>query len=455
MSALAARDRVRARLAQRLAEARARTDRLFDALDEASLYERPIAERHRLVFYLGHLEAFDANLVRGHDPLLGRTGPGFDRLFAFGIDPPPGRLPADPPEAWPALAEVRRYVATARDRIDSWVASVDPGCSGPWAHGSEHCDPACLLGVAIEHRLMHAETLAYMLHRLPPGRLRLPPDAADEAAAGEAAAPAHEPLPVPAGAVQVGRRRDDAAAFGWDNEYAQQYIELPAFEIDRCMVANGQLLRFVEAGGYADPEWWTADDWDWIRSEGIAYPPFWRRDGRSWRWRAMGREIALPLRWPAYVSQAEAAAYARWAGRALPSEAQWLRAAVGTAMRPDLRLGEAYAEAAGPVAGNFDFRRWDPEPVDAPGPCSDFGVAGLYGNGWEWTASTFGPAPGFESFAPYRGYSQDFFDAAHVVLKGGSPQTAACMMRPSFRNWFRPRYRHVYAGFRCVSAPAR
>lgn len=124
-------------------------------------------------------------------------------------------------------------------------------------------------------------------------------------------------------------------------------------------------------------------------------------------------------------------------------------------MQPDLKLGDSYAETAGPRAGNFDFRRWDPQPVDAPGPCSSFGVAGLYGNGWEWTASVFAPAPGFEPFAPYRGYSQDFFDGAHVVLKGGSPQTAACMMRPSFRNWFRPRSRHVYAGFRCVGAAAR
>ncbi|MCW5639269.1 MAG: SUMF1/EgtB/PvdO family nonheme iron enzyme, partial [Rubrivivax sp.] len=135
--------------------------------------------------------------------------------------------------------------------------------------------------------------------------------------------------------------------------------------------------------------------------------------------------------------------------------AQWLRAAAGTPMQPDLKLGDSYAETAGPRAGNFDFRRWDPQPVGAPGPRSGFGVAGLYGSGWEWTASVFATALGFEPFAPYRGYSQDFFDSTHVLLEGGSPQTAACMMRPSFRNWFRPRRRHVHADFRCVGAAAR
>jgi formylglycine-generating enzyme required for sulfatase activity len=152
----------------------------------------------------------------------------------------------------------------------------------------------------------------------------------------------------------------------------------------------------------------------------------------------MFAEIPLPSDWPVYVSHAEAKAYARWAGKKLPTEAQWQRAATG---------------APHVAEGNFDFRRWDPSPVQAHADNrSEFGVEGQFGNGWEWTATEFAPLEGFEPFAFYLGYSANFFDGKHFVLKGGSPRTAACMLRPSFRNWFQGHYQYAYAGFRCVRA---
>jgi iron(II)-dependent oxidoreductase len=164
-------------------------------------------------------------------------------------------------------------------------------------------------------------------------------------------------------------------------------------------------------------------------------------------------EVALD--WPVYVSQAEASAYARWAGKSLPTEAEWQRAAYGSVD------GNARAYPWGnetPSAefnkrfGNFDFRCWDPVPVNAfPEGQSAFGIHDMLGNGWEWTSTVFGPFPGFEPFPFYRGYSADFFDGKHFVMKGGSARTAACMLRPTFRNWFQAHYQYVYAGFRCVS----
>src|SRR6185503_7841958 len=140
---LVARDKV---LLDRLDQARARTDQLFDIVRPDSLYDRPIAERHRIVFYIGHLEAFDWNLLRRLSNLK-PFDPGLDQLFAFGIDPVDGGLPSDQPSDWPALTQVRRYALRVREGLDAMLQDA----------------PEILLNTAIEHRLMHAETRAYML----------------------------------------------------------------------------------------------------------------------------------------------------------------------------------------------------------------------------------------------------------------------------------------------------
>jgi ergothioneine biosynthesis protein EgtB len=421
-------------LLERLAEARRVTDELFDVVKPEHLYDRPIAERHRIVFYIGHLEAFDRNLLDQRLFHLPSPNPAYDELFAFGIDPVDGGLPTDQPADWPSLDEVRAYRDAVRAEID---AHFDPikVAAAPVRAGES---PAQLLEVAIEHRLMHAETLAYMLHQLPVDRKIAPSDARSERASDRV--PTHGTVRVPAGSVTLGLTRE-SGRFGWDNEFGEERIDVPAFEIDRFMVTNGEYLRFIDAGGYWNRDYWDAADWAWKEEQRIAHPAFWipGADAQdTWKLRTMFDEIALPPDWPVYVSHAEAKAYARWSGKALPTEAQWQRAALGT---PHV------------TEGNFDFRRWDPSPVQAhPENRSEFGVEGQFGNGWEWTSTEFGPLQGFEPFPFYLGYSANFFDGKHFVMKGGSPRTAACMLRPSFRNWFQAHYQYVYAGFRLVSS---
>ena len=377
-------------LAARLDAARAQTDLLFDSLDPKALYQRPVVDRHRLIFYLGHLEAFDWNLVcRGAlaEPSFHES---FDKLFAFGIDPEPNGAPADQPSDWPSEKEVRGYGARTRQAFDDGLARV----------------PEQILQVAIEHRLMHAETLAYLFHGLPYEVKRGP---APVVSAG--AAPENPAVEIPAGTAVLGRPRGDG--FGWDNEFDQHSVEVPAFQISRYKISNGEYLEC-------------------IRETGAPAPHFWQDRDRHWFLRGMFGEIPLPLDWPVSVTQSEAAAYATWRGGSLPTEVQFHRA----------------AEDAAPVNANFE--RWDPVPVNSSDGRSRHGVAQLVGNGWEWTSTVFGPFPGFEPFPFYPGYSANFFDGNHFVMKGGSPRTAASMLRPSFRNWFRPDYRYVYAGFRIV-----
>jgi formylglycine-generating enzyme required for sulfatase activity len=160
----------------------------------------------------------------------------------------------------------------------------------------------------------------------------------------------------------------------------------------------------------------------------------------------------LPPTWPVYVSHAEASAYARWSGRRLPTEAELHRAAYATPTGGE-RMFPWGDTPPDPKRGNFGFERWDPVPVGSfPAGDSAFGVADLLGNGWEWTSTPFAPFEGFERFEFYPGYSADFFDGRHFVMKGGSPRTAACMLRRSFRNWFQPHYPNIYATFRSVES---
>ena len=196
-------------LLQRLAEARLQTDSLFDVVRPDSLYERPIPERHRIIFYVGHLESFDWNLFRDRLFQAKSFHPEFDRLFAFGIDPVGGGLPTDQASDWPSVAVVRNYVSRVREIVDEELSRIDIADSLDAENSA-----GLLLNVAIEHRLMHAETLAYMLHQLPVDR-KIKPSYSPAPKAGPAEA---KMIEVPGGEVTLGLNRSDGT-FGWDNEF--------------------------------------------------------------------------------------------------------------------------------------------------------------------------------------------------------------------------------------------
>ncbi|MEP7027048.1 MAG: SUMF1/EgtB/PvdO family nonheme iron enzyme [Candidatus Eisenbacteria bacterium] len=437
---------IRSELAHRLAEARARTDRFFGLIAESALYERAIPERHRLVFYLGHLEAFDWNLVGRQVTGLPSFHPEFDRLFAFGIDPVDGALPSDVPADWPALALVRGYRDEIRARVDDCLAQADPAADDrPYQ-------------IAIEHRLMHAETLAYMLPHLPiecfVPAARVRPEQQPgplEPGYGRTGGPgAVRRIGIPAGRATLGMPRE-GAGFGWDNELGEHVVNVPAFRMDARNVTNREFLAFVRAGGYDDPHIWSPEDLAWKNAHGVTHPVMWRKRADGWWQRATFVELPLPLDWPVQVSLAEARAFARWKGRRLPTEAELQRATYGARTGGERRYawGDAPPEAA--QHGNFDFERWDPAPVGGyPEGDSAFGVADLAGNGWEWTTTPFAGLPGFVRDELYPGYSEPFFDGKHYVIHGASAQTDRVFLRRSFRNWFQPHYPYVFAAFRCV-----
>jgi formylglycine-generating enzyme required for sulfatase activity len=400
-------------LVQMLSQARAATDALFGMVRPGAFHERPVPERHRMIFYFGHLEAFDWNLV-SQAAGVPSFHPEFDQLFAFGIDPEPGQLPQNKRSDWPDRAEVQRYNLRVRQAIDDLSNQV-----------SEQ-----MLSVAIEHRLMHAETLAYLLHHLSTTQKDIPP----VAPLPPGSTPVRTAVEIPGGTVTLGQRHarpNSQYPFGWDNEFDAHEVSVSAFAMSKYKVTNGEYLEFVRAG---------------------AKPPlFWTWHQGQWHWRAMSGEVLLPLDWPVYVTHEEASAFAAWTGKRLPTEAEFHRAAYGMPGGEEERTYPWGDDLPDTRRGNFNGNRWDPIPVTAtPLGDSAFGISQLVGNGWEWTSTVFHPFPGFQPLSFYPGYSARFFDGNHYVLKGASSRTDNGLLRRSFRNWFRPNYPYVYAGFRCV-----
>jgi len=431
---------IRADLLERYSRNRARSAAIFALLSNDAYYSQPIALRHPIVFYEGHLPGFSFNaLVK---KALGRSSvdPTLETLFARGIDPhesSAGRLSAP---QWPSRDAVRAFAKQADDQVLDVLANAELDVPGhPLLDRKE------AVFAILEHEEMHQETLLYMWHRLPFDQKIAP---AGYRARTAGTTPRQEWIEVPAGAATLGVARE-AIPFGWDNESPERRVAVEPFSIDRHDVTNDRFMDFVDAGGYRDPQWWSADDWSWIQSEHREHPLFWERHDGEWFWRGMFALIPLPPSWPVYVSLAEAAAFARWQGTRLPTEAEFQRAAYGSPSGE--RLHPWGNDEPGPNHGVFDFASWDPEPAGShPDGTSAWGVEDLVGNGWEWTATAFAPFPGFRVLASYPEYSADFFDGEHFVMKGASPATARELLRPTFRNWFRARYPYVYATFRCV-----
>lgn len=399
----------------------ARSDRLFGMLSTEALLDRPIGLRHPFLFYMGHLPAFLWNQVSG---VLGlpSEAPALDALFERGIDP----LSAECAEAasisaWPDLAEVLAY----RDRIRRWTLDEGFALLAAGDQGDPLVENLRVLHLALEHEVMHHETLLYMFAEQPrKSRGDLP-----RAVVGGAVESAR-PVEVPAGTARIGAEFD-AIPFGWDNEFPVLETEVDAFVIDSLPVTVGEWAEFVADGGPV-PHNWVEDDGFAVRSMFEQLP------------------IGAVSGWPVQVSQAQATAYADWRGGRLATEAQLHRAAYGA---PDGGRREyPWGNAAPTGRGVVDFASWSPQPVGRfPSGASAWGVQELVGNGWEWTGTVFGPLPGFSAWArTYPGYSADFFDEQHFVVFGGSWATDRRLLRRSFRNWYQGHYPYVFSSFRLV-----
>jgi iron(II)-dependent oxidoreductase len=415
--ALSSRDLV-SELTGALTASRARTLEVVAPFDDAVLRRQHDPLMSPLVWDLAHVANYeDLWLVRalGADA----TTTGLDDLYdAF---KQPRRDRAGLPVLGPT--EALAYGDAVRARALDLLAAADLDPQGP--------EPLLREGfvhqMVVQHEHQHVETLLAAVQLLPEGEghLRTAPPAPRSAVLVEG-----EVL-VPAGEFAMGTDHP----WAYDNERPRHVRSLPAFRIDAGPVTNGAYAEFIDDGGYREPRWWGEAGWSWKQEAGLEAPQFWRRqDGRWWRYRFGALEPVPPDEPVQHVCWHEADAFARWAGKRLPTEAEWERAAIGATT--------AQANVGGTFLG--------PAPVGAyPAGVSEVGCHQMLGDVWEWTSSDFGPHPGFVAF-PYDEYSAVFHGDGYKVLRGGSWATHPSACRTTFRNWDLPIRRQIFAGFRCA-----
>jgi gamma-glutamyl hercynylcysteine S-oxide synthase len=428
-------ERLRERVAAELTRTRARSE-LLTAVDEDDLVRQHSPLMSPLVWDLAHVgnqeELWLVRDVGGREPVRADIDHLYDAFRNARRNRP--ALPLLGP------ADTRGYVGTVRQKVLDVLAGTS------FDGGRRLTDDAFAFGMIVQHEQQHDETMLAthqlrigdpVLHAPPPPRV--PADAA--------MLPAE--VVIPAGPFTMGTSTEPWAL---DNERPAHAVHVDAFAIDTVPVSNGAFLEFIEAGGYHEPRWWTEDGWRHRVREDLSAPQDWRRDpgGRWWRTRFGVVEPVPPQEPVCHVCHHEAEAYARWAGRRLPTEAEWEKAA-----RFDPATGRSRRYPWGdedptPERANLGQRHLQPAPVGSyPAGASPLGVRQLIGDVWEWTSSDFAGYPGFTAF-PYREYSQVFFGRDYKVLRGGSFGTDAAACRGTFRNWDYPIRRQIFAGFRCA-----
>jgi iron(II)-dependent oxidoreductase len=425
---------LKARLAAELTDSRARSLALLAPLDEPDLLRQINPLMSPLVWDLAHIGNYEELWLLRATMGAAELRPGLDRLYDAFEHPRATRptLPILRP------AEARGYLVDVRSRVLDALEASD-------LDGAELTRDGFVFGMVVQHEHMHDETMLATLQLRGESRT-LPIDA--PLPVGRPVS-RHEDVLVPGGWHTKGTSTDPYAL---DNERPAHQVHTGSFRLDRFPVRNRDYLEFVEAGGYEQPQHWDPRGWEHVQTSGRRRPMTWAAEGTLTRF---GEVQPIDPDEPVqHVCFWEADAYARWAGRRLPTEQEWEKACGWDPVAERLRRypwgdGEPTTELAN--LGGLSAR---PAQVGAyPAGASAYGVEQLVGDVWEWTSSGFDAWPGFRSF-PYREYSEVFFGGDFRCLRGGSWATHPTAVRTTFRNWDVPIRRQIFSGFRtAVDAP--
>ncbi len=421
------------RAAELLAEARERTLLLIGPLSEQELRSQHNRLMSPILWDLGHIAHFEELwlLHNLEGPIEFGEMPGMFNPFE---NPRAlrGALPL------PSIQHTLQEMAQARRRV------LDRLAKGELDGESPLLQEGYVFRMVAQHEYQHNETILQALQLKEDAPYRAP----------RAIAPP-EPQSSPSGMVrfpggEVPIGTDDRSA-AYDNERPQHTVALQPFLIDVAPVTSGEYVEFIQAGGYHERRYWSEAGWRWLQEAEASAPQFWEEREGIWHVRRMDRALPLDPRTPVcHVCYHEADAYARWAGKRLPTEFEWEAAASWDPEAGAKRLYPWGDEPPTPLHANLDQLAFEAAPVGAyPRNLSPIGCYGMIGDVWEWTSTDFHGYPGYETF-PYPEYSEAFFGSEYKVLRGGSWATRPGAIRNTFRNWDYPIRRQIFSGFRCV-----
>lgn len=403
-------------------QCRRNTLALFEDMDEATFRCQVHPDFSPVGWHLGHIAYTESLWLLERSAGNACLFPQYRKFFAA------DGLPKSQRVQLPNLEEIYYYLDTVRKQVLDYLEVAD----------LQQQERLCRF--LLQHESQHCETIAFLLE--------LAKSQESKVNSQKLFSPSSPPLPpplikIPAGEFEIGSNSIDAL----DNERPAHKVYLDTYYIDRYPVTCGQYRAFIEAGGYENPGFWSKAGWEWLQIVQVGKPLYWH-------------DILSAENHPVCgVSWYEAEAYCRFVGKRLPTEAEWEKAVSWDADMNRRRIYPWGDEEPTPQHCNcVDVTSpqknrliINTTPVDAyPQGQSAYGLYDTLGNVWEWTASWFDGYDNFEMY-PYIGYSQVYFDQQHRVLKGGSWATNPFALRSSFRNWYYPSVRQIFAGFRCVS----
>jgi gamma-glutamyl hercynylcysteine S-oxide synthase len=424
-------------IAQQLEEARTRTLLLLAPLSDADLRQQHDPLMSPLLWDLGHIAHFEELwLTRNLDgPIEFVEMPGLYNPFEHPRKER-GSL------ALPGLEHCIQVMDDIRVRVLDHLAEAD------LEGANQLVRDGYVYRMVLQHEYQHNETMLQTL-QLKQGSPYVPTVRRQTPETPVRGRPqAASMVRFPGGEIDIGT--DDRSA-AYDNERPRHRVSVVPFWIDVDPVTNGEFVDFIAVGGYSTQAFWSEAGWAWRQESGAHAPKYWEWQDGSWVSRSMNRIGPVAANHPVcHVCYYEAEAFARYAGKRLPTEAEWEAAA---SWDPASGAARSYPWGEDPPTSekaNLDQLSFSTAPVGSyESNISPIGCRGMIGDVWEWTSSDFGPYPGFESF-PYPEYSEAFFGSDYKVLRGGSWATRPGAIRNTFRNWDFPIRRQIFSGFRCA-----
>ena len=430
-------------LAEWVLDARERSFELIADLNDEQLMGPRLPTVNPLIWEIGHAAWFQEKWVLRH--VCGEKAIRADGDSLFDSIAIAHETRWDLP--LPSHEETLAYARQARDRVVEKLQQGEP---------SEELVYFVLY--AVFHEDMHTEAFTYTRQTLgyPQPRLSIVPTPAKAGAPPEGVTGGNSSagdVEIPGGEFLLGATPEEPFVF--DNEKWGHLVDVKPFAMARTAVSQAEFRAFVDDGGYRRKELWSEPGWQWRETAGAEQPVYWRQDpGGNWQRRDFDQWVQLePHRPVIHANWYEAEAYCRWAGRRLPTEAEWEVAAAaephpnGRGLSPQKRRFPWGNQPAAPERANLDWQALGCRDAGAlPQSGSAFGCLQMIGNVWEWTSTTFLPYPGFVA-DPYKEYSEPCF-RTRKVLRGGCWTTRARLLRNTCRNFYTPDRRDVWAGFR-------